>query len=69
MLMVQSVAEPLSVIFASGTSTWFDEVAVIVSEQTGRISLAYKGAIQQDLDEKALRRALEDIAAAPPDEQ
>ncbi len=40
-----------------------DAVAIIVSEETGRVSLAVKGAIQQDLDEKALRRALEEIAA------
>ncbi len=40
-----------------------DAVAIIVSEQTGKVSLAVKGAIQQDLDEKALRHALEDIAA------
>lgn len=40
-----------------------DAVAIIISEQTGQVSLARKGAIQQDLDEKALRRALEDIAA------
>jgi diadenylate cyclase len=46
-----------------------DAISIIVSEQTGRISLAVRGAIQQDLDEKALRRALEDIAAAPLEEQ
>jgi diadenylate cyclase len=40
-----------------------DAVAIIISEQTGQVSLARKGAIQQDLDEKTLRRALEDIAA------
>jgi len=42
-----------------------DAVAIIVSEETGRVSLAVNGAIQQGLDEKALRRALLDIAAEP----
>ena len=46
-----------------------DAVAIIVSEQTGRVSLATNGTIQQDLDEKALRRALEDIAAETPGTQ
>ena len=40
-----------------------DAVVIIISEQTGQVSLAIKGAIQQDLEERALRRALEDIAA------
>ena len=40
-----------------------DAVSIIISEQSGKVSLAAKGAIQQDLDENALRRALEDIAA------
>ncbi|MBS3761704.1 MAG: diadenylate cyclase CdaA [Planctomycetes bacterium] len=48
-----------------GISEESDAVAIIVSEQTGQVSLAVKGAIQQDLDERALRRALEDIAAEP----
>ena len=42
-----------------------DAVAVIVSEQTGRVSLAVRGSIQLDMDEKALRRALEELAAVP----
>jgi len=48
-----------------GVTEESDAVVIIVSEQTGRVSLAVKGAIQQGLDEKALRRALEDIAAEP----
>ena len=40
-----------------------DAVSIIVSEQTGRVSLAVRGALQQGLDERALRRALLDIAA------
>jgi diadenylate cyclase len=51
-----------------GVTEESDAVAIIISEQTGRISLAYKGAIQQDLDEKSLRRALEEIALAAPEE-
>lgn len=51
-----------------GVTEESDAVTIIVSEQTGKISLAYKGAIQQELDEKALRHALEDIAAAPPED-
>lgn len=46
-----------------GISEESDAIAIIISEQTGEVSLAVKGAIQQDLDEAALRRALEDIAA------
>jgi diadenylate cyclase len=48
-----------------GVTEESDAIAVIVSEQSGKVSLALKGAIQQDLDEKALRRALEEIAAEP----
>ena len=48
-----------------GVTEESDAVAIIVSEQTGQVSLAVNGAIQQDLDENALRRALEDIAAEP----
>ncbi|MFP4176238.1 MAG: diadenylate cyclase CdaA [Planctomycetota bacterium] len=48
-----------------GISEESDAIVIIVSEQTGRVSLAVNGAIQQDLDESALRRALEDIATEP----
>lgn len=40
-----------------------DAAAIIISEQTGRVSLAVGGSLQRDLDEKALRRALEELAA------
>lgn len=40
-----------------------DAVVIIVSEQTGRVSLAARGGLQEDIGEKALRRALEEIAA------
>jgi len=46
-----------------GVTEESDALTIIVSEQTGRISLAVRGAIQQGLDEKTLRRTLEDIAA------
>ena len=48
-----------------GVTEESDAVAIIVSEQTGKVSLAVKGALQQDLGEKELRRALEEIAAEP----
>jgi diadenylate cyclase len=40
-----------------------DAAAIIISEQTGRVSLAVGGSLQRDLDEKSLRRALEELAA------
>ncbi|MGD2174537.1 MAG: DNA integrity scanning protein DisA nucleotide-binding domain protein, partial [Candidatus Brocadiaceae bacterium] len=40
-----------------------DAAAVIVSEETGRVSLAVGGTLQRNLDEKSLRRALEELAA------
>ena len=46
-----------------------DAVAIIVSERTGRVSIAFKGQMQQDLDEKLLRQALAEIAAQPVLEQ
>jgi len=46
-----------------GVTEESDAVVIIISEQTGQVSLAVKGAIQQGLDEKSLKKALEDIAA------
>ncbi len=40
-----------------------DAAAIIISEETGRVSLAVGGTLQRDLDEKSLRRALEELAA------
>jgi len=40
-----------------------DAAAIIISEQTGRVSLAVGGSLQRDLDDKSLRRALEELAA------
>ena len=39
-----------------------DAAAIIISEETGRVSLAVRGTLQQDLDEKDLTRALEELA-------
>ena len=48
---------------AIGITEESDAAAIVVSEQTGRVSLAVGGTIQRDLDEKLLRRALEELAA------
>jgi diadenylate cyclase len=40
-----------------------DAAAIIISEQTGQVSLAVGGTLQRDLDEKSLHRALEELAA------
>jgi diadenylate cyclase len=52
-----------------GVTEESDAAAIIVSEQTGQVSLAVGGALQRDLDERALRRALEDLAAEPLDHE
>jgi len=51
-----------------GVTEESDAAAIIVSEQTGRVSLAVGGEIQEGLDEKSLRRALEELAAEPVEE-
>jgi len=50
---------------AIGLTEECDAVAIVVSEETGKVSLASKGIIQRGLDEVLLRRALEEIAAEP----
>ena len=45
-----------------GVTEESDAAAIIISEQTGHVSLAIGGALQRDLDEKSLRRALEELA-------
>lgn len=40
-----------------------DAVAIVISEQTGQVSLVVAGGIQRDIGERALRRALEEISA------
>jgi len=48
-----------------GVTEESDAAAIVVSEQTGQVSLAVGGALQRNLDEKSLRRALEELAAQP----
>ena len=50
-----------------GVTEESDAAVVIISEQTGRVSLAVGGEIQEGLDENSLRRALEELAAEPVD--
>jgi diadenylate cyclase len=45
-----------------------DAAAIIVSEQTGQVSLAVQGTLQRDIDERSLRRALEELAAETAEE-
>ncbi len=45
-----------------GVTEESDAAAIIVSEQTGQVSLAVGGTLQRDLEEKSLRRALEELA-------
>jgi diadenylate cyclase len=48
---------------ALGISEETDAVAVVVSEETGRTSLAVDGRIESPLDEGALRRRLVELVA------
>ncbi len=48
---------------ALGISEETDAVAVVVSEETARISLAVDGAIESPVDEAALRRRLVELIA------
>ncbi|MHC5034639.1 MAG: diadenylate cyclase CdaA [Planctomycetota bacterium] len=50
---------------AIGVTEESDAAVIIVSEQTGRVSLAVGGRLQRDMDERSLRRALEELAAEP----
>ncbi len=52
-----------------GVTEESDAAAIIVSEQTGQVSLAVGGALQRNMDEKSLRRALEELAAEPADRE
>jgi len=45
-----------------------DAAVIIVSEQTGQVSLAVGGTLQRNIDERSLRRALEELAAEAPEE-
>jgi diadenylate cyclase len=46
---------------AIGITEETDAVAIVVSEETGTISLAHEGRIERDLDALALRKRLEEI--------
>ena len=46
---------------ALGATEFTDAVAVVVSEQTGNISLCYGGKMTRDLTSSALRQMLEEI--------
>jgi diadenylate cyclase len=48
-----------------GVTEESDAAVIIISEQTGNVSLAVGGTLQRDMDEKSLRRALEELAAEP----
>ena len=52
-----------------GVTEESDAAVIIISEQTGRVSLAVGGEIQEGLDEKAMRRALDELAAEPLEEK
>jgi len=51
---------------ALGISEETDAVAVVVSEETGRVSLAIDGRLERDLDAKSLQIALEHYLALEP---
>ncbi|MHC4480486.1 MAG: diadenylate cyclase CdaA [Planctomycetota bacterium] len=48
-----------------GVTEESDAAAIIISEQTGQVSLAVGGTLQRDMEERSLRRALEELAAEP----
>lgn len=52
-----------------GVTEESDAAAIIVSEQTGQVCLAVGGTIQRGLNEKSLRRALDELAAEVEQEQ
>jgi diadenylate cyclase len=53
---------------AIGITEESDAAAIVVSEETGQVSLAVGGTLQRNIDERSLRRALEELAAQPVEE-
>ena len=54
---------------AVGISEVTDSVTVIVSEQTGKISLAFEGTLTTDLDQEKLKTLIHQIVKKEPEEQ
>ena len=54
---------------AVGISEVTDSVTVIVSEQTGKISLAFEGTLTTDLDQEKLKTMIHQIVKKEPEEQ
>ena len=54
---------------AVGISEVTDYVTVIVSEQTGKISLAFEGTLTTDLDQEKLKTMIHQIVKKEPEEQ
>lgn len=52
-----------------GISEETDSLTVIVSEETGRISVAYEGKLERNLDAQALKKRLEMVQNKEPDEK
>ncbi len=52
-----------------GISEVTDSMTVIVSEETGRISVAYEGNLERNLDGDALKERLRDIQGKPEEEK
>ncbi len=52
-----------------GISEVTDSMTVIVSEETGRISIAYEGNLERNLDGDALKERLRDIQGKPEEEK
>lgn len=52
-----------------GISEETDSLTVIVSEETGRISVAYEGRLERNLDAQALKKRLEMVQNKEPDEK
>ncbi len=48
-----------------GVTEESDAICIIVSEETGRVSLAVGGTLRRDVDEPALRRALDELTIEP----